>query len=895
MNKKSHPGQTETHDIGVRASRDGHEYHAAWAARVALELLPPQADLKAISLEGFPVQDAKSFSEEAMDIADLVKFFGGNTVEIATRIDVLQLKYSRTKEGIGLTASDLAKTLKKFTKTMKDLSKILGKERAVEVTFFEFVSNRPISDNLRKAIVALRAGKAVRGHIDTQVDTLKSSIGLKGRHLDNFLDRLSITGAGSSLPNVISEIHCTLANWGGTSDPVAQSRLRGICDLVRRKAGVSGAFNNTITYVDVLGELGVDDIEDIYPVPQSFPDVPIVLERPFLPDLQNEIMSSCRPLIIHGAGGIGKTVVMQSLANNLSSENIVIVFDGFGGGKWRTAGDDRHLCERGLLHIMNHLAAKGLCDLVLTSLDTGSLLRTARKRFQQCIDAARKFQPRSNIILLLDAIDHAGIRAKSTNTESFAQLLLQMLDHDPIDGVKIVASCRSERRAEAYGSADYPDFSIPVFTKDETAELSKQRLDDITGQEISILFSRSRGSPKCIDMLLLNGRPFDDVNIENNSKSKGDDVLLNALIEERFNRAITFAETKGTLEHSAKSLISGLRLLPSPVPLNELAAAFGVETSEVESFVTDLFPLIEQTQHGLIFRDEQTETLAKKFADQDIKSTETIIARLKERQSNSPYAARALPPLLVEFDHSDDLLELAFSSIFPVKTPSTVAVRNIRLARIVAAISSCVKANRNDDVFRLMMEAATAARGGQHSDRYVHDFPDLAAASGDTEALRRLFEGKVSWQGARFSSHAIANVVTSNFEDAVRDANRAIDWLNWSLHQTTDEQFEPKRIYADKDWHGALYVLLLHGQFEQVIKWLDQKDPSSAYWFFSSVLNLATRHAKVSNEASQCIEEIKALALKGKIEKLWCLASTINNLRCSVRHEKRTQIQQPSA
>lgn len=813
----------------MRASRDGHEYHVAWAARVSLELLHPRTELKAISLEGFPVQEANSFSEEAIDIADLVKYFGGSTVYEAKRIDVLQLKYSPTKKNKGLTASDLSKTLQKFAQTKKDLKERLGEERAAEVTFFEFVSNRPIGANLEKAIVALKTGEAVQGHIGTQAETLKISIGLKDEHLKDFLERLSIRGAGSSLPNLISDVHSTIANWRGTSDPVARLGLKNICDLVRRKAGVSGAFNNIINDIDVLGELGIDDIDDIYPVPQSFPTVPIVLERPFLSKLEQKILSSTKPLIIHGTGGCGKTVVMQSLVNKFSDKNVVILFDGFGGGKWRAPGDDRHLCERGLLHIINSLAAKGLCDLVLPGIEAGTVLRTASKRLKQALDSARTFQPHTNIVLLLDAIDHAGMRAKATNTDSFAKLLLQRLDIQPIEGVKIVASCRPERRIDAYGSEDYPDFPIPVFSRDETKDLSQKRLDDISTQEISILFSRSGGNPRCLDMLLSDGRPFDD------NSTEGDGELLYALIEKRFNRAVDHAEMKGTVKHSARSLISGLRLLPPPVPMDEIAAC-GLIVSEVESFFSDLFPLIDRTQHGLIFRDEPTETLAKKFVDQDKNSVDKLVERLKARQSSSAYAARALPPLLVEFNHVDELLELAFSEVFPVSASSTVAVRNIRLARIAAAITACVKANRNDDIFQLMMEAASAASGGQRSDRYVHDFPDLAATCGDTEALRRLFEAKVSWQGARYSSRAIANIIGDNFEDAVRDANKAIDWLNWSLHQTDDDQFGSKRIYETKDWIGAIYVLLLNGKIERVISWLDNRNPNDAYWFFSTLL-----------------------------------------------------------
>lgn len=100
--------QTKNNEISIRASRDGHEYHVAWAARVSLELLHPLAELKSISIEGFSVQEANGFSREAMEIADLVKYYEGNTVDEAKRIDVLQYKYSPVKRNEGLTASDLS-------------------------------------------------------------------------------------------------------------------------------------------------------------------------------------------------------------------------------------------------------------------------------------------------------------------------------------------------------------------------------------------------------------------------------------------------------------------------------------------------------------------------------------------------------------------------------------------------------------------------------------------------------------------------------------------------------------------------------------------------------------------------------------------------------------------
>ena len=867
-------------DIGVRASRDGHEYHVAWAARVSLELLNPMTELKAISLEGFSTQDAHGFGQDAMDIADLVKYFGGRSVKEAERIDVVQLKYSPAKERTDLSASDLAKTLKKFIETKKDIVKMIGKERADRITFFEFVSNRPIGKNLEQAILELREERPGKGPVKRQVDTLKRSIGNAIDSIRVFFEHFSITGAGVSLPNIISNVHRTIANWKGTNDLAARAGLMDICELVRRKSGISGALNNTINDIDILGELEINDIDDLYPVPQSFPDVNFVLERSFLPELEEKILSYSRPLVLHGSGGCGKTVVMQSLASRLSIRNITVLFDGFGGGEWRAPGDDRHLCERSILHIVNCLAARGLCDLVLPGISAETALRVASKRFLQAIEAARKFEPEINIILLLDAIDHSGMQAINTNTNSFAKLLLERLDVKPIDGIKIVVSCRSERIDIACGDDKFPEFRILDFSKEESAKLSKKRIGDISHEEISVLYSRSNGNPRCLDMLLTDGRPFDSGELEKDTE------LLKDLIRQRFDKAIRHAEVKGTAKEYAKMLITGLRLLPPPVPIKDLSVACGLAPSAVDSFFSDLFPLIDRTRHGLIFRDEPTETLAKEYVDKDQSSVETIVKRLHQLQSTSAYASRALPPLLVEYNKVDDLIALAFSKIFPKAAYSTVAVRNIKLARVIAAINACVKAKRNDDIFQLMMEAATTAKGSQRSDNYVHEFPDIAASIGDVEAVRRLFEAKVSWQGSRYSSHAIANIVGGNYDDAIRDAKKAIRWLNWSLEQKKGDSDTSNSYYEERDWIGAIFVFMVNGETEKIINWLNNKNPNKAYRFFSELLKILLRHENAASEVSSCKEEIISMAISGRIREVWCLAAITNNFICSTEQEK---------
>ena len=870
---------SEKSEIGVRASREGHEFHVAWAAKVALQLIYPNSDLVAIAIEGFSIENAEHLSDEAMDIADLVQYYGGKTFSSATKFEVLQFKYSPTRSEKGLTASDLKKTLSKFVDAQNDIEKDIGYQSCKEKTEFQFVSNRPIGNNLKNALLALKTGKSVSGHVKTQLETLQEAISLKGKKLNSFLDRLSIIGRNTTRLGITGETYRILSHLSGSPDPITRLRLLDVQDILRQKAGCAGAPNNCVSRVDILGALNINQTEDLYPASDSFTKVPVVLERNFTTSLVDKILGSNRPFIIHGPGGIGKTVVMQSLERRFSENNETIIFDGFGGGLWRAPSDQRHLAKRSLLHIINSLAAKNLCDLLLPNTDDGTILPTAIKRLNQAVSALRETAPKKNIVLLLDAIDHVGMRSNSENSTSFAKELLREQDINPIDGVFVVASCRTERRKEAYDEIDYPDFPIPIFSEKEILQLVKARSIELNLAEEAILLSQSGGNPRCIDMMLKNDDLLNTPSVEK------DEELLNRLLEERFKSAIKHAKEKGSFTPQGESFIASLRLLPPPVPMDELANIFDVPLQSIQSFVSDLSPLIEATQHGLIFRDEPTETLAKKYADKNFRETDQFIQGLKDQQSKSVYCARALPNLLVEFNRADDLIELVFSDVLPDTATSTVAKRNIKLSRISASINGCIKSKRYDDVFTLLIEAATIANGTQRSDRYVLEFPDLAVASNDPEILRRVFETKAAWRGARISSQSLALAFSDLYDEATAKGNLGIEWLNWGLNRVDEYGYPTKRYSEDDHWHGAIYVMLLNGGLGRILEWLDKRDITSAYNFLKRIFDFLILHSKESEQAENCLNNIIKQACNQKISNHYCLCAIILHFPLSIRQE----------
>ena len=79
----------------VRASRDGHEFHEAWTARKATQLLWPDAELTAIAVEGPSPADQAGASAATVEVADLTFYYGGRpNFKEAARTTFAQFKYS---------------------------------------------------------------------------------------------------------------------------------------------------------------------------------------------------------------------------------------------------------------------------------------------------------------------------------------------------------------------------------------------------------------------------------------------------------------------------------------------------------------------------------------------------------------------------------------------------------------------------------------------------------------------------------------------------------------------------------------------------------------------------------------------------------------------------------
>ncbi|WP_419610659.1 hypothetical protein [Thiolapillus sp.] len=96
-------------------SRDGHEFHEAWTARKAMQLLLPSDGLIGIAVEGLSKEDESRASASTIEIADLTIYYGKDAnFTSVDRIEIVQFKYSPKRADDKFRASHAKKTIKKL-------------------------------------------------------------------------------------------------------------------------------------------------------------------------------------------------------------------------------------------------------------------------------------------------------------------------------------------------------------------------------------------------------------------------------------------------------------------------------------------------------------------------------------------------------------------------------------------------------------------------------------------------------------------------------------------------------------------------------------------------------------------------------------------------------------
>ena len=91
-----------------------------------------------------------------------------------------------------------------------------------------------------------------------------------------------------------------------------------------------------------------------------------------------------RPILIHAAGGIGKSIISTRIGLGMPEGSVTILYDCFGSGEYRNPVHYRHRCKDGIVQISNELAGMGLCHPVIPGpFDNAQYLKAFAYRLEQ--------------------------------------------------------------------------------------------------------------------------------------------------------------------------------------------------------------------------------------------------------------------------------------------------------------------------------------------------------------------------------------------------------------------------------------------------------------------------------------------------------------------------------
>ena len=792
----------------VRASRAGHTFHERWAARRALQLLFPSDGLNAIAVENISHTETSSPGQRAEEVADLVFYYGsGDNFESCTRLETVQFKYRLDEQPV--TASYLKKTVQKFAETIVGYEARFSASDVDKKASFIFVTNAPFSNSLWKAIDSVIDGSTPSDSgAATQARNLRAWCTERKLSDPARLFRCTeFKAAEEGLVAQDSALKRTLTDWSAGEDIEARARLFELQNLVTKKAGPAGQTNNLIRREDILHALNCE-VDDLFPAAERFAPVGKVIDRKELTDAA-DLLKGRVPVLVHADGGVGKTVFVQSLAAMMQNEFEVVVFDCFGGGSYRSENHSRHLPKIGLLQIVNELAAKTLCDPILPSGDDNrKIVRAARRRLAQAARAVRAQSKKGGVLLIIDAADNAQLEADTRDEQSFAKLLLESIDEDPIEGVALLLTARPYRKAGVIGRTTVTEIELGPFTNEEARAFLAARRPDASAVETTTALTRSMRNARVLDYLVQTW----DANVVAGVASPT--ITVPEIIAQRCNKIIGDLRNAGWTDAEVVEFFVAISLLPPPIPLDEFATALGWLISQARTAASDLAPFLEMTSHGVIFRDEPTETYVRETYSNQPEAQRSIADRLIAAQSTSTFASEALPHFLVVIKDSNRAFALADSTSFPASVQSDFGKRRLTLARLRAAFRLAANEGDFDRLVGLSMRLAQVTTASLRGDEFIRRAPELAVLLGDADSYRRLVADRAGWRGAKSARLTIAHHFARDGAEAEIQSESTIRWINWHAQQPRDENTSHGT--DAKDYAAILFHKAIGGAFDNI-------------------------------------------------------------------------------
>lgn len=755
----------------VGFSRAGDAFHYRWAARRCLAMVYPNAQLQYLVIEGS--SDNHLLGEYSIDVTEYY------LKENKQQIEYYQLKHTTVQNDIPFQLSDLQTTFEGFSSRFTEHYR--KNKESVKNIRFTILTNRCFDAVFKKNLTDPTLALPTKGKFRS---TLEKYTSLSGEELKLFCSLIRVEDSQGDYNVQKEQLRIEIAQL--VAGAVDTTEIYSLISLISDK--VLPDSDGKVVKEEVLMKFGMSSEKELYPAEALWEYSGGIIEREQHFELARKINESKNSVIVHAAGGVGKSVFTRQFIEKLPEGSVGIAFDCFGAGRYRNRSETRHSHKVAFMQIANELSTQGLCaPLIIRGNDTEREI-TARflSRLEQSIKSMKVAYPDATLNILVDAADNAEMAALEFNQACFAHELLR--EKMP-DGCKLIMLCRTERIPLLQPRSDIFLLPLEPFSEAETFSYLQLYYPQSTLEDAKEFHRLTFANPRVQSNAI--GRGEKDIrNILERLGPGG--TTVDDLIASQLDGAVSAIKDllSANFQYQVESICIGLANLPPNIPLEILAKVAEVPIDLLKSFIADIGRSLWLSDSSVQFRDEPTETWFRKKFSADIEKLERYINLLEPLASHSSYTSEVLPQLYLTVGQHDKLIKIALSEDL-LPDDNLIDARNIRVYRLQFAFKAAIKLANYQDAIKLAMRAGEEVAGDQRQLGLLKQNIDLLAALQSKEktqemALRRTISG--FWTG---SENIYAASLLSNIEDFKGEARGFLraskNWLNIYFDQAPEK------------------------------------------------------------------------------------------------------------
>lgn len=802
---------------GARGSNAGDEFHELWALRYALGLLDFEGGLRALTVEGI---SAERDADRNWDGVDCGLFFGHEEPAQADLVLLKQFKYSAAAPAKAWTAARLAagkrgdagtSAIRRLATAHKDMLQLRSNSDPNTVRVL-LVTNQPIAASLVAIIEQARCEvpneyRKTWSSGGSDLHRLVHASGLTPQEFLTFARALDLHGTAGSRFAAEDAVLKSISVWTDDDLRATVDRFR---EYIRRRMLPEGTRELLTREKILLQFAGVSDDHAIFPCPSSVKRLQAAVSRQVAAEIAQRLIQGEQHLCLHGAGGVGKTTLLQQIEALLPVGSELVLFDCYGGGSYLDASALRHRPSDAFVQLSNELAIRLRLPLLLTSRAGQHHARAFRRRLRVAASSLATTSAEALVVIAVDAADNS-VFAAASRTPVETSFVHELMSFDDLPrNVRILITARTGHLTDLAPPNHFARISLPAFTPDETA------------QHVALHWA---APPEWIDDFhhLSGGVPrVQSYAFENSGPHPADamDALrpVGKKLDQVFRDLFRLALRKNGSEQTLALVCAGLTALPRPIPQDYLAAVLEMPTALVGDICGDLAPGLVLRGGNFSFADEDFETFVRQAGATEMQGVLGRCAdRLLQHADQDGYAALNVAPALLAASRRQALLQLVERQPEPppLLVSDPIRRREIHHQRLQCAIRVCRDAGAPATALRYVLIGADAMRTEDATIKLLIEHPRLTARHAHDTASRLLLgdHALVRHHGPLLF-HLRADAAANEDALSVREYGRRIDaWLEarWDAYTAEVRENEHAKPWdiSPAEFAASLYTALL--------------------------------------------------------------------------------------